>query len=70
VTLDEAQRLPTVLSVEQAGRLFGLGRSAAYDAVRRGEIPTLTFGRRLLVPAAACLSMLGLDPSRLDAGTE
>jgi excisionase family DNA binding protein len=67
VTIDEARQLPTVLSVEHAGRLLGLGRSAAYEAVRRGELPTLKFGRRLLVPTGKVLELLGLDPTHLAA---
>ncbi len=48
-----------VLGVEEAGRLLGLGRSAAYDAVKRGDLPTLRFGRRLVVPRARLAAMLG-----------
>jgi len=68
VTLTEARQLPTVLTVEEAGRLLGLGRSAAYDAVQRGELPVLRFGRRLLVPTARILDMLGLRPERGEGG--
>ena len=50
-----------VVSVPEAGELLGLGRSAAYDAVTRGELPTLRFGRRLVVPTARLRQMLGLD---------
>ena len=46
--LDEARRLPTVITVERAGRLLGMGRSAAYEAARRGDLPTIRWGRRLL----------------------
>jgi hypothetical protein len=28
------------VSVEEAARLLGLGRTAAYEAARRGELPT------------------------------
>jgi excisionase family DNA binding protein len=38
------------LSVEEAGRILGIGRSAAYEAARRGQLPTIRIGRRLLVP--------------------
>jgi excisionase family DNA binding protein len=62
MTIDEARSLPTVLSVEQAGELLNLGRSAAYEAVRRGELPALRFGRRLVVPTGKLLAMLGIDP--------
>lgn len=50
-----------VLTVEEAGALLDLGRSAAYDAARRGDIPTIAIGRRLLVPTAAIRRMLHLD---------
>jgi excisionase family DNA binding protein len=52
---------PTV-TVEEAGRWCGLGRSAAYEAVRRGELPVLHFGRSLRVPTARLRVMLGIDP--------
>ena len=52
---------PTV-SVEQAARWLGLGRSAAYVAAARGELPTLRFGRTLRVPTASLRRMLGIDP--------
>jgi excisionase family DNA binding protein len=45
-------------SVPEAGRLLGLGRSSAYAAARRREIPVLEFGRLLRVPKAALDRML------------
>jgi hypothetical protein len=39
--------------VPEAGKMAGLGRNAAYDAARRGEIPTIKLGRRQLVPKVA-----------------
>ena len=48
----EAQQSDT-LSVEEAGRRAGLGRNASYDAVKRGEIPAVRFGRKLRVPRIA-----------------
>jgi hypothetical protein len=47
-----------VFSIEDAGSLAGLSRSASYRAVRRGDIPTITFGRRRVVPAALWLDKL------------
>jgi excisionase family DNA binding protein len=38
------------LTVEEAGKVLGLGRSAAYGAAQRGELPTIRIGRKLLVP--------------------
>lgn len=49
------------MSVEAAGVVLGLGRSAAYAAVERGEIPAIRFGRRLVVPTAALRRLLALD---------
>ena len=41
------------ITVEEAGRLLGVGRNTAYEAAGRGEIPTIRIGRRLLVPVVA-----------------
>jgi len=49
-----------VISVEQAGRLLGIGRSAAYEAVRRDEIPAIRVGRRVLVPVSVLFHRLGI----------
>jgi excisionase family DNA binding protein len=49
------------LSVPEAGRLLGLGRSAAYAAADRGDIPVRRLGRRLLVPVPALCAWLGAD---------
>ncbi len=58
--IPDPDKEPTI-SVERGGQLLGLGRSAAYEAARRGELPVLRFGRRLVVPTAAVLRLLGLD---------
>jgi excisionase family DNA binding protein len=49
-----------VYTVPEAGRLLGLGRNAAYEAAKRGDIPTLRMGRRLLVPKIPFHGMLGI----------
>ena len=41
------------ISLTEAGEAIGLGRAAAYEAAKRGEIPTIKVGRRVLVPVAA-----------------
>jgi predicted DNA-binding transcriptional regulator AlpA len=60
---DEVRALPPVLDVPTAGRLLGLGRSAAYDLVLAGAWPTpvLRLGRRLRIPTAPLLELLGLS---------
>jgi excisionase family DNA binding protein len=46
------------LTVEETAEVLGIGRTLAYDAVRRGEIPTVRIGRRLLVPRVAIAHLL------------
>jgi hypothetical protein len=57
---------PTV-SVGEAGVWMGLKRSAAYEAARRGDIPTLRFNRTLRVPTARLRVLLGIDPEPSEA---
>ena len=49
---------PAVLTVDETARLLRISRVSAYQAVRRGEIPALRVGRRLLVPRVALEAML------------
>jgi excisionase family DNA binding protein len=63
--MDPQRRIPDpeacpTLTIPQAGELFGLGRAASYEAARRGELPTIRLGRRILVPTAKLRAMLGL----------
>jgi excisionase family DNA binding protein len=48
------------ISIEQAAKVLGLGRTAAYEAARRGEFPTRRLGRRVVVPVPALLEWLGV----------
>lgn len=56
--LDELTAQATI-TVEQAAKVLGLGRTAAYEAARRGEFPTRKLGRRVVVPVPALLEWLG-----------
>jgi excisionase family DNA binding protein len=47
------------LTVEEAATLLGISRAFAYEAVTRGEIPSIRIGRRILVPKAALERMVG-----------
>jgi excisionase family DNA binding protein len=60
LTLDELRDRPTV-SVEEAGAVLSLGRGSAYAAVKRGEIPGIRLGRRIVVPSSALLRMLDAE---------
>lgn len=50
-----------VIDVPVAASLLGIGRNAAYEAVRRGEIPSVRLGGRIRVPTAAIRKMLGIE---------
>jgi hypothetical protein len=53
------EETPLTISVPEAGeKYFGLCRNAAYDAARRGDIPTIKIGRLLRVPVRALERML------------
>lgn len=47
------------ITIEQAAQVLGLGRTATYEAARRGEFPTRRLGRRVVVPVPALLDWLG-----------
>lgn len=49
---------PLTITVERAGQLLGISRGLAYDLVRRGEIPAIRLGRRVVVPANAIDELL------------
>jgi hypothetical protein len=57
--LEKLLARPTI-SVPQAGALLDLPRNSAYEAARRGDIPTIRVGRLLKVPTAPLRKMLGL----------
>jgi len=60
LTIEDIRSRAT-LTIEEAGQVLGIGRWAAYRAANRGEIPTLTLGRRKVCPVPALLRMLGDD---------
>jgi hypothetical protein len=49
------------VSVEIAGKAFGIGRNAAYEACKKGDIPSIRIGGRIAVPTAALRKMLRLE---------
>ena len=46
------------VTISEAAKLLGIGRSLAYEAAKRGEIPTIRIGDRLLVPLPALRVLL------------
>lgn len=53
--------LPPTITVPEAAELLGVGVRSAYRAVQKGQIPSLRVGRRLLVPTAGLLRLVGLS---------
>lgn len=53
-------RQSTTITVEEAGRILGVGRSAAYAAARSGDLPgVIRIGRKLRVSVSALRHLLG-----------
>ncbi len=46
------------MSVEEAAAALGIGPRLTYEAVQRGEIPSIHIGRRILVPRSGFARML------------
>ena len=50
-----------VITIPEAADLLGISRESGYKAARSGQLPTVTLGRRKLVPVARLRALLGLD---------
>jgi excisionase family DNA binding protein len=51
-----ARRL--TLTVGEASQVLGVSRSYAYELVRRGELPCMRLGRRIVIPVRALDALL------------
>lgn len=47
-----------VLTVEEVGKMLRISRPQAYLGVKRGDIPTIRIGKRILIPREAFERML------------
>jgi excisionase family DNA binding protein len=54
----EKTQAPLTISVPEAGRRLGIGRSSAYTAAAVGQIPTIRIGGLIRVPVRALEQML------------
>ncbi len=55
------------VSVGEAAQLLGLAKPTIYAAVKRGELPAVRIGDRVLIPKTALRRMLGrLDEPAVD----
>ena len=53
-------------TVTETAALLGISRTTAYECVRRGEIPSLTLGRRVVISRVAVDRMLHGDGTPAD----
>ena len=60
----DAQQTRRTVSIVQAGRALGLGKAGAYRAADAGELKTLKFGERRVVPLAWLEQMLAGELSQ------
>jgi len=57
VNVDEHHERQTC-TVDEAARILGIGRNSAYQAVKRGELPAIRLGRRLVISISALEGLL------------
>ena len=63
VGVDPDWRSNTVIDVPLAGRILGdLCKNSAYAAVRRGSIPSIRVGARVMVPVVPLRRLIGELP--------
>lgn len=61
------------ITVQEAAELLGISRGLAYEMARRGKLPALRFGKRLVIPREAIEHLLqaaiskGMSPDDSDA---
>lgn len=63
------ERDQLAVSVDEAARLLGVSRDLVYDLVRRGELPAVRLGRRIVIPYRSLERLLEAG-STADAGGE
>jgi hypothetical protein len=66
---EELLALPVSVNLVTAGRVFGLGRTKAYELARRNEFPckVIAVGPKYRVPRWAIFAALGVDPAAINA---
>jgi len=52
-------RREATLSISQTAGILKISRNSAYSAAKRGDIPTIRFGGKILVPVARLRALLG-----------
>ena len=58
ITLAEARELAAITPAQARHLLGGIGKNALYQAIQRGEIPSLRLGAKILIPVEPLLRLL------------
>lgn len=53
---------PLLLSVPDAARLLGVGKTFAWMLVNKGDLPSVRLGKRVLVPRAVVEQIARMEP--------
>ena len=56
------------VKVRDAAKILGVSAGTAYESIRRGQLPAIRLGKRLVVPVAALERMLS-DAGQVEGGT-
>lgn len=56
--MTQAEELPPLLKVQEAAKLLRIGRDTAYELVRTHRIPSISLGRRIVIPTAKLFELL------------
>lgn len=55
--MSKTKQLPAkdrlTVTIAESAQILGISRNSAYDAAKKGGIPTVRIGRRILIPVAA-----------------
>ena len=58
------------LTVSEAAKILGISRTQAYDAIKRKELPSIRFGRRILIPRVSFEKLIGVQNHEAAAAEE
>jgi len=50
-------------TVEEAAAILGISRTLDYESIQRGEIPAITFVRRIVIPRTSLEELVGRVPA-------
>lgn len=68
--LPDPSQQPLLKPDQVVGLIPGMGRSAIYEALSRGDLPSIRIGSRLFIPTQQLLIRLGLLPGMSPTGPD